>query len=132
MSDFLSKKERSNLMSKIRSKNTKPELILRKFLFSLGYRYRIHAKELPGSPDILLPKYNTAIQVRGCFWHSHNCKYSRIPKSNKLFWKKKLQKNINRDKKNDRIIKRLGWNLIIIWECQIMIRRNFLIVQKKN
>ena len=119
MADFLTKKERSILMSKIRSKNTKPELILRKFIFSLGYRYRIHAKELPGSPDILLPRYNTAIQVRGCFWHGHACKLSSYPKTNRKFWRDKINNNKKRDRKNDRKIRKLGYRLLIVNECNI-------------
>ena len=108
MTDFLNKRERSTLMSKIRSKNTKPELLLRKYLFSKGYRFRIHVKNLPGSPDIVLPKYKTAINVRGCFWHTHGCNRSNMPKSNVPYWHDKLSKNVLRDKKNDRLIKKRG------------------------
>ena len=125
MSDFLSKKDRSRLMSRIRSTNTKPEIILRKFLFNEGFRFRIHVKELPGSPDIVLRKYRSVIQMRGCFWHSHNCKFSRIPKTNKLFWTDKLGRNVIRDKKNDRLLRNSGWKSIIVWECQVTSKKRF-------
>ena len=131
MSDFLSKKERSIRMSKIRSKDTKPELLMRRFLFSLGLRFRLYDKKLPGRPDIVLKRHRTAIQVQGCFWHNHGCKYSNTPRSNKLFWREKLKKNILRDKRNQRKIKNLGWRLLNVWECQIMIKKDFDRVKKR-
>ncbi len=106
-------------MSKIRSKNTAPEILVRKHLHSLGYRFRLHDKKLPGKPDIVLKKHRTAIQVRGCFWHQHGCKFSNSPKSNTSYWLPKLEKNKERDKLNDKKIKKLGWKLIVIWECMI-------------
>lgn len=107
-------------MSKVRSKNTKPEVIIRRLLHSLGYRFRLYRKELPGNPDIVLPKYKTVIFVNGCFWHQHEgCKRSKLPKSNSLFWNVKLQKNVERDKKNIRILEDLGWQVLLIWECQL-------------
>ena len=112
--------QRSRNMSAIKSKNTKPEIAVRKLLHSMGYRFRLHRKDLPGSPDIVLPKYKTVIFVHGCFWHRHeNCKYASTPKTRKEFWNKKFNDNILRDKKNLEILSSLGWKIIIIWECEI-------------
>ena len=117
--DTVSKKKRSEIMSKIRGKNTMPELHVRKFLFSKGFRYRLHDKSLPGTPDIVSKKNKLAIQVRGCFWHGHKCNKGGLPKSNRKFWKTKIKNNKKRDKKNDRKIRSLGFKLIIIWECEL-------------
>jgi len=107
-------------MSKIKAKNTKPEMILRSQLFRQGFRYRIHLKDLPGRPDIVLPKYKTVIFVHGCFWHYHKgCKEGRIPSSNSSFWKEKLYKNIVNDEKHKIECETLGWKVITIWECEI-------------
>ena len=106
-------------MSRIKSKDTSPEIIVRKHLHALGYRFRLHDKKLPGKPDIVLKKHRTAVQVRGCFWHQHGCKFSNSPKSNKSYWIPKLKKNKKRDKINDRKIIKLKWKLIVIWECEI-------------
>ena len=112
--------QRSRNMSAIKSKNTKPEIKVRKVLHSMGYRFRLHSKDLPGSPDIVLPKYKTVIFVHGCFWHRHeNCKYASTPKTRQEFWNKKFNDNILRDKKNLEILSSLGWKIIIIWECEI-------------
>jgi DNA mismatch endonuclease (patch repair protein) len=106
-------------MSAIRSKNTNPETVVRSLLFALGYRYRLHRKDLPGKPDIILKKHNTVIFVHGCFWHQHKeCKRANIPKSNKKYWIPKLERNVERDKINKRELNRLGWNVITIWECE--------------
>ena len=114
MPDKISVEQRSRIMSRIRSKNTKPEIIVRKYLHSLGYRFRLHDKKLPGKPDIVMKKHKTAIQVRGCFWHQHGCKYSNTPKSNKSYWLPKLKKNRERDKINDRKIKEFvnNWQIL--------------------
>lgn len=117
--DTVSKKKRSEIMSKIRGKNTLPELTVRKFLFSKRFRYRLHDKSLPGTPDIVSKKNKLAIQVRGCFWHGHRCNKGGFPKSNRKFWKTKIKNNKKRDKKNDRKIRSLGFKLIIIWECEL-------------
>ena len=117
--DIFTKSKRSEIMSKIRSKDTKPEILMRKALSLEGLRYRLHANRLPGSPDIILNKYKLAIQVRGCFWHQHNCASGRFPKSKKSYWVTKLRKNMARDKKNDRKIRKFGWKLLVIWECQL-------------
>lgn len=115
--DIWPKEKRSIVMSKIRSKDTKPEMILRSQLFRQGFRFRVHRKDLPGKPDIVLTKYRTAIFVHGCFWHLHeNCNEGRIPKSNSLYWQKKLVNNVARDKENIRLLELDGWKVIIIWE----------------
>ena len=120
MADVLSKEQRHQCMSNIRGKNTKPELIVRKFLFSKGLRFRLHRKDLPGNPDIVLPKYKTVVFINGCFWHGHEgCKYYRLPKSNVEFWESKITNNKNRDVLNEIKLKELGWRVIRIWECEI-------------
>jgi len=112
--------QRSRNMSAIKSKNTKPEIAVRKVLHSMGYRFRLHRKDLPGSPDIVLPKYKTVIFVHGCFWHRHqNCKYASTPKTRQEFWNKKFNENINRDKINQENLSSKGWKIIIVWECEI-------------
>tara|TARA_Y100000746_G_scaffold76986_1_gene64847 strand:+ start:184 stop:600 length:417 start_codon:yes stop_codon:yes gene_type:complete len=111
---------RSKNMSAIKSKNTKPEVEVRKLLHSMGFRFRLHKKDLPGSPDIVLPKYKTVIFVHGCFWHRHqNCKYASNPKTRVDFWNKKFKDNIERDIKVRKELENLEWNCLIIWECQI-------------
>lgn len=111
---------RSQNMARVKSKNTKPEVFLRKLLWHKGFRYRVNYKNLPGSPDIYLPKYNTVIFVNGCFWHMHeNCKYSSIPKSNYEFWKNKLEGNVERDKKNYAQLESMGIKVIVVWGCEI-------------
>lgn len=117
--DIVDKKTRSRMMSNIKSKNTKPEITVRKLMFSMGFRYRLHNKDLPGKPDISIKKYKTAIFVNGCYWHRHEkCKLAYSPKSNVDFWNKKLNENVNRDKRNHKVLKELGWRVIVIWECQ--------------
>lgn len=118
--DVHDKKTRSYNMSRIKSKDTKPEEIVRKYLFAHGFRYRKNDKRLPGTPDIVLPKYKTVIFVNGCFWHGHKqCRYFVIPKSNTKFWVDKINKNIDRDATNiDKLIL-LGWNVITVWECEL-------------
>ena len=111
--------KRSRNMSAIRSNNTKPEIAVRKLLHSMGYRFRLHRKDLPGSPDIVLTKYKTVIFVHGCFWHRHeNCKYATTPKTRKEFWENKFNSNKKRDQKIQKEIIDLGWKFIIIWECE--------------
>ena len=119
MSDIFSSQKRSNIMSKIGGKNTNPEILVRKFLFSQGFRYRINVKTLPGKPDIVLPKYKIVIFVNGCFWHGHNCKKGKLPSSNIDFWKEKISNNKSRDNKNTDLLVKLGWKVIIIWQCEI-------------
>ena len=112
--------QRSRNMSAIKSKNTKPEIKVRKILYSMGYRFRLHSKGLPGSPDIVLPKYKTLIFVHGCFWHRHeNCKYASNPKTRKEFWESKFKANLKRDFEIQEKIKNIGWQSVVIWECEI-------------
>lgn len=120
MSDILSPEQRSKNMSAIHSKNTKPEVYLRKLLFAEGYRYRISEKSIPGHPDIFLRKYNTAVFVNGCFWHRHEgCKYAYIPKSRLEFWQKKFDDNVRRDAVVKNELKKHGIKCLIVWECTI-------------
>ena len=119
MADNHSKEVRSMNMSHIRSKNTKPEEHVRKYLFSRGYRYRKNVRSLPGCPDIVLPKYKTAIFVNGCFWHKHECPRFVWPTSNENYWTAKILNNVERDKKNQSLLKELGWNVIVVWECEL-------------
>ncbi len=107
-------------MSRIKGKNSKPEMLLRKYLFSKGYRYRINVRTLPGSPDIVLKKYNTVIFVHGCFWHMHEgCKYFKYPSSNSEWWREKLERNKDRDSKCIQELQQQGYNVIVVWECEI-------------
>ena len=107
-------------MAAIKGKDTMPEMIVRKYLFSCGLRFRIQVRKLPGNPDIVLPKYKTVIFVDGCFWHGHeDCRYFRLPKSNVEFWKAKIERNVARDVRNEVALKALGWRVVRVWECEI-------------
>lgn len=118
--DVLTKEQRHKNMSRIRGENTKPEEIVRKYLFSRGFRYRKNDRRYPGKPDIVLPKYKTVIFVNGCFWHQHEgCRYASVPKSRQDFWLPKLQGNVERDQRNIEALKKAGWSVIVIWECEI-------------
>ena len=118
--DIFTPKRRSEIMSRIRSVNTSPEVRLRTQLYRLGLRYRNNVRELPGSPDIVLRKYKYAVQVRGCFWHAHDgCGRSHRPASNQAYWLPKLARTVARDEKNDAALRSLGWKLKIVWECDI-------------
>lgn len=120
MADVHSPETRSFNMSQIKGKNTKPEERVRHYLFSHGFRYRKNVNALPGKPDIVLPKYRTCIFVNGCFWHKHEgCKYFVWPKNNAEFWKKKINDNVERDHRQHNELRVLGWNVIVIWECQL-------------
>ena len=118
MADVFSAEKRSAVMSAIRSKDTKPEIAIRSALHRLGYRFRLHVSTMPGRPDIVLPRYATAIQIRGCFWHGHTCPDGHLPNSRRDYWIPKLSKNQNRDRRNDSKLRRSGWSLLIVWECQ--------------
>lgn len=118
--DKLTKERRSWNMSRIRSKDTTPEKKVRSILHKMGYRFRLHKKDLPGNPDIVLPKYKTVIEVRGCYWHRHKgCKDTTTPKTNTAFWLKKFESNVKRDKENKKKLEALDWKVIVIWECEV-------------
>jgi len=117
--DIVNRTKRSEMMSKIKGKNTVPEIMVRKYLYSNGYRYRIHDTKLPGKPDIVLSRKKIVIEVRGCFWHGHHCRLASIPKTNRSFWIKKINGNRLRDKKNKKKIEKIGYNLIVIHECMV-------------
>lgn len=124
--DIWSREKRSEVMSRIRNKGTKPEVTLRKALFARGFRYRVNVKTLPGEPDIVLPRYKTVIFVHGCFWHGHpGCKYAYTPKSNTEFWINKISGNKERDAIVKRELEESGWKVIIVWECEIRHGKNF-------
>jgi len=106
-------------MAGIRSKNTKPEMVVRRFLHGQGYRYRLHRKDLPGTPDLVLPKYQAVIFVHDCFWHGHDCRYYRLPKTRTAFWAEKIAGNRSRDEKNQRLLEAEGWRVIVVRECEI-------------
>ena len=120
MADTVSKEKRSEIMSHVTGKETKPEIIVRKYLFAHGVRYRKNVKRLPGTPDIVFPKYKTAVFVNGCFWHGHKgCRYSHLPSTNFEYWEKKIADNIERDERKKRELEGLGYRVLIIWQCQL-------------
>jgi len=124
---------RSENMSRVKSKNTKPEVYLRKLLWHRGFRYRLNYKNLPRSPDIYIPKYKVVIFVNGCFWHMHeNCKYASIPKNNHDFWKSKLEGNVQRDKQNYIKLESMGINVIVVWGCEIKQMMKDKIIEKEK
>ena len=119
MSDIYGKKKRSEVMSRVQRSNTAPEMIVRRSLHKQGFRYRLHVASLPGRPDIVLPKYRAAIFVNGCFWHQHDCGKGTIPKQNKQFWKRKLRRNVERDKENTQALTDLSYRVLTVWECEV-------------
>lgn len=124
MTDVHSQKTRSYNMSRIKAKDTKPELLVRKYLFSKGFRYRVNVKDLPGKPDIVLPKYKTVIFIHGCFWHGHEgCRYFVIPKTRTAWWTEKIRKNRERDQQEHEALRKAGWNIMTVWECQLKPRQ---------
>lgn len=125
MTDIKTPEQRSRNMAAIKGKDTKPEMIVRKYLFSRGLRFRVQVRKLPGTPDIVLPKYKTAIFINGCFWHGHEgCKYFRLPKSNVDFWREKIERNIERDRESMQALFDLGWKVIRVWECELRNKAN--------
>ena len=127
MGDNLTKEQRSYCMSRIRGANTKPELEIRKIIWHMGFRYRLHVNHLPGKPDLVLAKYRTVIFVHGCFWHHHsNCSRSFMPKSNKRYWLNKIHGNVERDKTNEIKLEKLGWRVITVWECEVYKKKPLL------
>ncbi len=118
--DKMSREQRHRCMAAIRSRDTKPEMLVRRFLFSRGFRYRLYCRQLPGHPDLVLRKYRAVIFVNGCFWHGHEgCKYYRLPKTNVEFWEKKIKRNKERDVEEVRLLTEMGWSCITIWECEL-------------
>lgn len=131
MADIHSKAVRSYNMSRVKGKNTKPEMIVRSFLFAHGFRYRLHDKKLPGKPDIVLSKYRIVIFVNGCFWHGHaNCKYSKLPQTRKLWWKRKVYNTKNNDVNNICELEKLNWIVLIIWTCELQTTNRNKTLQK--
>ena len=130
MADKMTKEQRHRCMSRIKGRDTKPEMLVRRYLHSRGYRYRVNVRRLPGTPDIVLRKYKTAIFINGCFWHGHEgCKYFVLPKSNSQFWQRKIDRNKKRDIEKRIQLRRLGWHTIIIWECQLKPKNRYTTLQ---
>jgi DNA mismatch endonuclease (patch repair protein) len=120
MTDVLTPEQRKRCMSRIRGKDTKPEMVVRRLVHAMGYRYRLHQKDLPGKPDLVFPCLKKVIFVHGCFWHVHNCRYGRVkPATNAEFWESKRSGNRERDARNRRHLTQLGWQALVIWECQV-------------
>lgn len=115
----MSAESRSRIMRGVRSKDTKPEMLVRKALHRAGLRYRLHVRELPGTPDMVFPRHAAIIEVRGCFWHGHVCQLGRKPRTNEAYWESKLSANRGRDARNDRKLRRLGYRLKVVWECEL-------------
>ena len=119
MTDILTPEERSELMGRIRGVDTKPELIVRRALHALGYRFRTHVRELPGCPDLVFSRRRAVVFVHGCFWHRHGCKKTYAPKSRRTFWETKFAGNVNRDKRDQKLLVTAGWQVLVVWECEI-------------
>lgn len=129
MTDIVDRATRSRMMSGIRGRNTKPEIMVQKYLHAQGLRYRIAPKGLPGKPDIVLPKYRTVVFVHGCFWHRHHdCRYAATPASNKDFWQIKFEQNLARDTRVQSLLAEQGWKVLIVWECEVSTERLQLLV----
>ena len=121
MPDTMTPEQRHRCMSRIKSKNTKPEMIVRRWLWKQGYRYRLNVSQLPGRPDIVLPRYSTVIFVNGCFWHAHEgCDKYRVPSTNADFWQAKFKRNRERDQRNYKLLHKMGWHVLVVWECQLV------------
>lgn len=119
MADIVDKQTRSRMMSGIRGKDTRPELVVRKLLHAMGFRYRLQGKGIPGRPDLVFPKYSALIQVQGCFWHGHKCHLFKMPSTRTEFWRDKITSNVTRDRKNLAACRKLGWKSLVVWECAI-------------
>lgn len=128
MADTRSPQQRSAIMRAVGTKNTGPELAVRRMLHRVGYRYRLHGRELPGSPDIVLPRFSKVVFVHGCFWHGHKCRFGRPPKSRTDYWLPKLLQNKERDRRNRRALRALGWSVLVVWQCEV---RNPIKLQEK-
>ena len=119
MTDIVSSEQRSRIMSRIRGRDTTPELVVRRMAHRLGFRFRLHPKDLPGRPDIVFPRFRAAVFVHGCFWHRHNgCRYAYTPKSRVAFWTEKFKKNVAHDRRSEEALRNLGWRVLVIWECE--------------
>jgi DNA mismatch endonuclease (patch repair protein) len=132
MPDMFDAKKRSEIMSRVHGANTTPEIRVRKLLHSMGYRFRLHRRDLPGNPDIVLPKYKTVIFVHGCFWHGcPTCRRAKIrPVANAEYWEKKLDRTLGRDKNNQAVLEQMGWRVMVIWECETKIKNLIELAQK--
>jgi DNA mismatch endonuclease (patch repair protein) len=119
MADVFPKSKRSWIMARILGKDTQPERAVRHLLYSNGFRYRLNVSGLPGNPDLVLSRYRTAVFVNGCFWHAHKCQKGRVPKSNRAYWSKKLKRNVERDARNKKCLKKLGWKVVVVWSCEL-------------
>jgi DNA mismatch endonuclease, patch repair protein len=120
MVDSLHPAQRSVLMARVANKNTKPEMLVRRLLHTMGYRFRLHRADLPGTPDIVLARYRTVVFVHGCFWHGHRaCKRAKRPSTNRVFWNSKIDSNIRRDQQNKKVLRKLGWQVLVLWECNL-------------
>ncbi|WP_292488785.1 very short patch repair endonuclease [Mesorhizobium sp.] len=119
MVDSISSEVRSRIMGLVRGRNTRPEIYVRRILHAAGYRFRVHRKDLPGRPDIVLPKYWTAVFINGCFWHGHDCRRGKRPSSNMEFWAEKIDRTMGRDRRNSEALTAAGWRVVTIWECRL-------------
>lgn len=119
MAEHITKAQRSRNMARVKNKNTAPELVVRKILHRLGFRFRLHRSDLPGNPDVVLPRHRKIILVHGCFWHGHDCPRGKRPSTKQEFWNPKLDKNQQRDKANQEKLRELGWQVLVVWECQV-------------
>ena len=120
MTDRMTRRQRSELMSRIRGKHTAPELVVRRLVHGLGYRYRLHVRKLPGTPDLVFTSRKKVILVHGCFWHRHSCDMAATPKTRSDFWRQKFEDNVRRDKRASRAISRMGWKSMVVWGCQTL------------
>lgn len=119
MADNVTKAERSRIMAAVKATDTAPEMVVRRLVFAMGFRYRLHERSLPGTPDLVFRRLRKAINVNGCFWHMHACGRCRMPTANRTYWKTKLERNVMRDKRVRKSLRRMGWDLLIIWECEL-------------
>jgi DNA mismatch endonuclease, patch repair protein len=120
MPDVFSKEKRSRIMSRIKGKDTKPEKLVRSLLHRMGYRFRLHVRDLPGNPDIVLPRHRKIVFMNGCFWHGHpNCKRAKLPETNRPFWEEKIGKNMKRDRSTLRKLRKTGWRVLVVWQCEM-------------
>ena len=130
MVDTFTQAERSRIMAAVKSQDTTPELLVRRLVHSLGYRYRLHVRSLRGTPDLVFPRLRKIINVNGCFWHLHGCKRCRMPSSKRDYWTRKLQRNAARDKQTQRELRRAGWRVLVLWECQIGVAKQGRLTEK--